>query len=359
MPRCGETKGDGAQDQRAYPSLVASADRGVVGGHAWEPATSSGRCQGRAMPLVVSILGALKAGKFYVLVDPSPQARLAYMLEDSRASLLLANNEQQTRAAGLTRHGPHLLDVDAVDASRSLENPALPSGPDTPAYVAYTSGSTGQPKGVIETHHAFLHSMRIHTNDFHVCMHDRLPMLGTRSGSLFRGLLNGASVYPVDIKKEGLARLAACMLEEEITIYHSVPSVFRHLVGTLADESFPTLRVIALLGESVSKRDVELYQKHFSPPGIFVNTLGTTEPEDVCRFFVDHDTQITGSLVPAGYAIEDKTVFLLCDEGNEVDDNEIGEITVKSRFLAWLPRSSGAQGLSGEDPRSAGRDSRD
>ena len=290
----------------------------------------------KGIPRFASMLGALKAGKFYVLLDSSlPKARLTYMLEDSEASLLLTNNEHLSLANVLTQRGPRLLNVDALDTSLSRENPALPSGPETLAYISYTSGSTGPPKGVIETHHNFLHAVRIQTNDLHVCAYDRLLMLGARSGVLFRGLLNGASVYPLDVKREGLAHLAAYLLQEEITIYHSVPSVFRHFVDTLADEKqFPQLRVITLLGESVSKRDVERYQRHFAPPCIFVNSLGTTETEDLCRYFVDHDTQITGSLVPAGYAVADKTVLVLSDEGREVDDNEIGEITVESRFLS-------------------------
>ena len=323
----------------SYEELNTAANRIAhailtAGGHAPAPVALLFE---KGIPLIASILGALKAGKFYVLMDPSlPEARLAFMLADSRASLLLVTNDQRALAAALAPQGPRLLDVGALDAGRSLENPALPSGPGTLAYLAYTSGSTGQPKGVIQTHRNFLHAMRIYTNDFHICIHDRVLMLGTRSGSLFRGLLNGASVYPLDIQKEGLAELTNCMRQEEITMYHSVPSVFRQFVDTLTHErSFPKLRLITLLGESVSKRDVELYQKHFSLPGILVNILGTTETEDICRYFLDHDTQITDSLVPVGYTIEDKTVLMLSDEGKVVDDDEVGEIAVESPFLSF------------------------
>ena len=243
------------------------------------------------------------------------------------------NNAHLSLANVLIQHGLQCLNIDALNTRFSVENPALALRSDALAYISYTSGSTGQPKGVIETHHNFLHAMRIQTNDFHICVHDRLLMLGALSGAIFAACSMGHRSIRWISKKKG-QDIATYLLQEEITIYHSVPSVFRHFVQTLTGEKqFPKLRLITLLGESVSKRDVELYQKHFAPPCILVNSLGTTETENFCRYFLDHNTQITGSLVPAGYAIEDKTVLMLSDEGKEVDYNEIGEITVQSRFL--------------------------
>src|SRR5262249_19672453 len=147
--------------------------------------------------------------------------------------------------------------------------------PDTLAYILYTSGSSGQPKGVVDEHRNLLHVTKVETNDFHLCAEDRLIFFTPRRYS-FHALLNGAAACPIDIKQHGLANLAQWLIQEEITIYSSVASIFRYLVSTLTgDEKFPRLRLINLFGEPVCKRDIELYKEYFSPDCIFVNRLGS------------------------------------------------------------------------------------
>ena len=154
--------------------------------------------------------------------------------------------------------------------------------------------------------------------------------------NLFGALLNGATVYPFNVREEGLQRLVAWMIQERITVYHSVPSLFRQFAGLLTSESkFPALRLIVLGGEPVTKPDVEQYVKHFSPDCILVNMLGSTEIGTYRQYFIDKTTPIThNSIVPVGYAVEDKEIHLLDDAGSEASPGDIGEIAVKSRYLA-------------------------
>ncbi|MFQ5684962.1 MAG: AMP-binding protein, partial [Candidatus Binatia bacterium] len=150
---------------------------------------------------------------------------------------------------------------------------------------------------------------------------------------IFRALFNGATVLPFDFKEDGLAKLAAWLIQEEITIYHSVPSAFRYFVGTLSGkEEFPKLRLIHLGGEPVSIREVNQYKKHFSPACILLNNLGATETSVYRQYFINRETQITDTIVPVGYAVEDKEILLLNDAGEEAGANVIGEIAVKSRY---------------------------
>jgi acyl carrier protein len=140
---------------------------------------------------------------------------------------------------------------------------------------------------------------------------------------------------PFDLQKEGLIHLAAWLIQEGITIYSSAVSVFRHFVSTLTGtETFPALRVIYTGSEPVTKRDVELYKAHFPPTCIFINTLGANETSTICQYFIDQSTSIPGNIVPVGYPVQDKTVLLLDEEGKEVGTNTIGEIAIKSRYLA-------------------------
>jgi len=292
-------------------------------------------------PLSAALFGVLKAGKFYVLLNPSlPQARLNFMLEDSQSSLLVTSSEHLSLARGFDRKGLGLINVDDLDSSLATKNPGISISPIALTWISYTSGSTGQPKGVVQNHRNLLHLVMTQTNDLHICPQDRLLTLASAGGDTLLAVLNGAAIFPANIKQEGLASVGDWMIQEEITVYNSVPSVFRHFVNTLrGDETFSKLRLIRLTGESVYRRDVELYRKHFPKNCIIVNRLSSSEAPTFRQYFINHSTSITDSVVPVGYAVADNEILLLGDDGKEVDANEIGEIAVKSRHLSpgyWL-----------------------
>jgi amino acid adenylation domain-containing protein len=289
---------------------------------------------------IVAILGVLKAGRVYVPLDPSyPRKRLAYMLEDSQAKLLLTNQTNRSLADALAQNVP-VIDISVLDSISSAENLGLPYSQGSLAFILYTSGSTGAPKGFSQTHCNVVHDTRNYTNTGHFCSDDRLLLVSSISfadsvRTIYSALLNGASLYPFDIRIEGLTSLANWLIQNEITIYRSVPTVFRHFASTLTcEERFPKIRLIYLAGEPVYKKDVELYRKHFSEDCIFVNRLGTGEALTFRWYFIDKKTPIKGTHVPVGYAVPDKEVVLLGDVQQGADGSRIGEIAVKSEYLA-------------------------
>ena len=107
----------------------------------------------RSLEMVVAILGVLKSGGAYVPLDPAyPAERLAFMLEDTKAPVVLS---QSTIAANLTYHRATIICLDSdgpAVAAHSTVNPVSTTTPDNLAYVIYTSGSTGTPKGVMVQH---------------------------------------------------------------------------------------------------------------------------------------------------------------------------------------------------------------
>lgn len=289
-------------------------------------------------PAIWSALGTMAAGKMCVPLDPAhPRARNAFILQDAGANAILTDRDH---AALVHERGHEVIVVDDIAAAGDDRGEPCQASAGDPAYLLYTSGSTGHPKGVVRTHRSLLHFQMNYANALHICPDDRLAML--RSMSVFGGvrdvyaaLLNGAALYALDVKREGVPVLAGWLREHEITIAFFGAPLFRHFAEDLdGQEGFPHLRVIRLGSDTVQKSDVELYRRHFAATCILVNGLGSTETTTVCKYFIDKDTRIVTDTVPVGYPVADVEVFVLDADGHEVPTGQSGEIAVRSAYLA-------------------------
>ncbi|HEY7220753.1 MAG TPA: non-ribosomal peptide synthetase [Candidatus Binatia bacterium] len=290
-------------------------------------------------PVVSAIMGALKAGKFYVPLDPSlPLARSKFILDDAQAEVIITDTKHLSLARSLVNSPSRLLNIDETDNLPDT-NPSAHAQPGDLCWVIYTSGSTGQPKGVMQNHRNVLHFMMNYTNGLHICAADRLTLLYSFSVNggaqdIFAALFNGAALCPYDLKTAGFAGLEHWLLDKKITIYHSVPTVFRQFAESLTGrEGFPDIRTVRLGGEPIYRRDVNIFKKHFSNDCILVNRLGSTETGSLRMFFLSRETELQGNLVPVGYAVPDNEILLVDDSGAPVAADE-GEITVRTQFVS-------------------------
>lgn len=296
---------------------------------------------GKGSQIFVGMIGALKAAKSYVPLDPSyPTERNRLISEDLAARLVITDNDNVRLAECLVGNLHQLINVDELGAGDSDDDPNLSVQPDDTAFILYTSGSTGQPKGVVYTHRNVLHIVLRYTNGQQICSDDRLSLLLSHSyaasvGNIFGGLLNGATIYPFDVKEEGFYRMANWLGEEEITIYNSVPTLFRGLVDTLAEgQNFSSLRLIRLGGDTIHKTDVDSYKKFFHENCLLHVGLGTTETSVVRECFFDKETDCDSEIVPAGYAVEDMEVLILDDAGEPLGPGCVGEIAIRSPYVS-------------------------
>ena len=290
---------------------------------------------------IAATLGVLKAGKTYVPLDPGvPKTRNGYILGDAQIGLIVADDENLSLARDLAPNDVAVINIDALESSLSSENPGLHISPDRLSYLMYTSGSTGEPKGVVQNHRNVLYKTMGWVNVVHISPGDRLSLLRSLnvSGSirdLFGGLLCGAAVLPFDVKREGLVHLASWLVDEKITIYNSVVTLFRNFGGTLTgSENFSSVRLIKLSGEPVYKRDVEIYKKYFPGDSLVINMLASAEVGSTRIYFMDKETPIHENVVPIGYPLEGCDVLLLDSDGNALGFDQIGEIAVRSRYLS-------------------------
>ncbi|MEW6736015.1 MAG: amino acid adenylation domain-containing protein, partial [Acidobacteriota bacterium] len=292
-------------------------------------------------PMIAALMGVIKAGIVYVPLDPSyPRERISYIIDDIEVRTILTDSKNLSIAAQFAVNGIEVINIDCLDDVEPTSKVDLPIAPDAMAYILYTSGSTGQPKGVMQNHRNVLHHIRNYTNRLHICSQDRLTLLSSYSFDaavmdIFGALLNGATLYPVNIREEGLTGLAQWMINHGITIYHSTPTVYRYFVNTLqGTEEFPQLRLIVLGGEEVFRKDVEQYKNYFSPQCLFVNGFGPTESTVTMQYFINKEAEIIHSSVPIGYPVEDTEILLLNEDSQEIVLYGIGEIVIKSAHIA-------------------------
>jgi amino acid adenylation domain-containing protein len=291
--------------------------------------------------IVNAIMGALKAGKIYVALDPAyPLPRTAHMLEDCGAKLLLTDTPHLALARELAQAGQKVFNCDEMDSNIAEGNPNISVSGKTGAFLLYTSGSTGHPKGVLHNHQNVLVEVRNYTRDVRIGPDDRLAVWHSFSfansiRNLYGALMNGAGVFPYDLPGAGLLPLADWIRAHEITIIHTLATTFRAFVDTLpADARFPSVRVLRLGGEPINSNDVRNFQRHFSSSCVLMHVMGPTETFSIRRHFIRHDWRGEDGKIPIGYAVPDKHVLLFDEAGRQVGPDEEGEIAVRSKYLA-------------------------
>jgi amino acid adenylation domain-containing protein len=296
-------------------------------------------CVPRSPAFVVAVLGVLKAGGAYVPLDPSnPGYRLAFVLHDAKASVLLT---ERRVAQDWSAHAETIVwldDEDGVDdgpeasstASLDVQSPVSPDGL---AYVIYTSGSTGQPKGTMVPHRALVNYLtwaaRTYARDDGggAPVHSSVGFDLTVT-SLFVPLLSGETVrcVPDDHGIEALSRLLP--VEGGFSFVKLTPSHLEVLNQLLPAEAVGgRTRALVLGGEALRGESLSRWRRHAASVR-FINEYGPTETTVGCCFYEVPPDALPSGPVPIGHPIANTRVYLLDEEFQPAPHGSLGEIYV-------------------------------
>ena len=291
--------------------------------------------------LISGILGALKAGKIYLALDPSqPRQRLAAMIADSQARLLLTDGENAATANSFSSGQIQVWEIAGDFAVPSINASFSGVSPETGAWLMYTSGSTGTPKGVWQNHSGVIHHADVYSELIQLLPDDRLSLLtschlAASATHLFGALLNGAALCLFHVRSQGVGRLATWLNEQRITVYHSVPAVFRQLARSVGKKnSFDTVRLVRLGGEPMLRGDWELFRQHCPEHCRLMHALSSTETGLISALLIDRQTVLSTRRISVGRTMREVEVLLLDETGQAVKNGADGKIAVRSAHLS-------------------------
>ena len=305
-----------------------------------EPAEPVALLMAHDAPLIAAILGVLKANKLYVALDPEqPPEQLAATLAAAGARLLLADPLHLPLANSLTAGHLKILtvtpDPPATGPRRSLPDISENAG----AWLMFTSGSTSAPKAVWQNHLGLVQEAEVYAELVQLVPDDRVSLLAACSlsasgATLFATLLQGATLCPFHVRSQGIERLADWLPREGITVFHSVPTVFRHLAqATEGKAPLASLRLVRLGGEPVLGSDVEMFRRLCPDHCRLVQSLSSTETGIISALTLDQRTAWSGQRVPVGHAVRGVEILLLDEKNQPLQNGGAGRIAIRSARL--------------------------
>ncbi len=307
------------------------------------PDTLVAICLERSPEMIVAVLGILKAGGAYVSLDPSyPGERLAFMLADSLAPVVLTVERLRGTVPELDplKPAPRVFRMDTEWSQLGREetrNPAAIAGPAHLAYVSYTSGSTGQPKGVAITHRSVLRLLLnadyIKLGPDEVIAQMANCAFDASTFEIWGALLHGGqlAILPAAIVLSP-GDLATALETQGVTTLFVTTALFNQLVEVKPD-IFRSLRQVLFGGEAVNPARVRDVLR-CGPPGRLLHVYGPTEATTFATWWEVRDVPANAVTLPIGRPLANTTAYVFDERRQPVPVGVAGELYIGGEGLA-------------------------
>jgi amino acid adenylation domain-containing protein len=325
-------------DQRAERTAHLLNQAGVG------PETLVGVALERSLELVIALLGILKAGGAFVSFDLTyPKERLAYMFEDTRVPLLLTQEQLLEKLPPFegsmfyANESGSFAAAAANTASVANERAGSKDGPERLAYIFYTSGSTGEPKGVLTQHGAVVNYLTFNARQYQLAPDDVVLQLAPLSfdasvRDTLGPLVAGARLVLVsDAEARDPQVLLSTMWEQRVTcILSIVPPLLSVLANAVLSTTRPPadIRLILTSGESLPLAACAKARRAFGEDVVIVNQYGPTECTMTQSFYAVPNTERATGAAFAGRPIANSQIYVLDERLNLVPAGIPGEVYI-------------------------------
>jgi amino acid adenylation domain-containing protein len=327
------------KDRLTYCQLNERANR--LAHHLQHLGVGAEACVGilleRSVELVVGLLATLKAGGAYFPLDPAnPPCRQNSLLEDVKPPVILAHEHLTNQLLAYTGQVVSLNAGQHFFARHPTTTPGSAATPDSLAYLPFTSGSTGIPKGVCVLHRNIVHV--VCENDYagfgpdEVFLHLAPLAFDASTFEIWGALLNGARLVIAPPGQPTLSELGELLCDGGVTTLWLTAGLF-HLVAQERPEAFSGLRQLLTGGDILAPASVRQIRQRF-PKLRLVNGYGPTETTTFACCHTVEDLPAEATNVPIGRPIRGSTVFILSEDLQPVAPGAEGELYIGGAGLS-------------------------
>lgn len=261
--------------------------------------------------IIISQLACLKIGVAYVVIGNDVSSdNMTFIVEDAALVGIINCDSSADTALSSSVRQYNMNDIITQNTPANKNNLNLHFDPDIHAYIIYTSGSTGRPKGVLQSRRGIVGQIKHYSEALDISPADRIinisPLTHDQGmANVYSALLNGSGLYIHDVTNNNYQEVVSYIKNNKISIYVSVPSVWKQVAGIGSIAELNSLRLVRLGGEESTIEHAQLYQKKCQDKCKFITAYGASECSFISLYTVTKETDLSKlNTLPMGLLLE-------------------------------------------------------